>query len=86
MEKNKVIDISFTNKIYTTMEWNHVLASVVFSLIGIIVLGICFWIFEKVTPENIWKEIIEKQNMALAVVSAAFMIAMAIIIGAAVQS
>lgn len=68
------------------MEWNHILASIVFSVIGIIVLGICFWVFEKITPENIWKEIIEKQNMALAVVSAAFMIAMAIIIGAAVQS
>jgi uncharacterized membrane protein YjfL (UPF0719 family) len=68
------------------MEWDHVIASVVFSLVGIIVLGVCFWIFEKVTPENIWKEIIEKQNLALAIVSAAFMIAMAIIIGSAVHS
>ena len=68
------------------MEWNHVLASVVFSVVGIVVLGICFWIFEKITPENLWKEIIERQNLALAVVSGAFMIAMAIIIGAAVHS
>jgi putative membrane protein len=68
------------------MEWKYVLASVVFSLVGIFILGICFWIFEKVTPENIWKEIIEKQNIALAIVSAAFMIAMAIIIGSAIHS
>lgn len=68
------------------MEWKYVLASVVFSLVGILVLGICFWIFEKITPENLWKEIIEKQNIALAIVSAAFMIAMAIIIGAAVHA
>ena len=68
------------------MEWSNLLASVVFSLIGIIVLGICFWIFEMITPENLWKEIIEKQNLALAVVSGAFMIAMAIIIGAAVHN
>ncbi|PZR41677.1 MAG: DUF350 domain-containing protein [Azospira oryzae] len=68
------------------MEWKYILSSVVFSLVGIVVLGICFWIFEKVTPENIWKEIIEKQNLALAIVSAAFMIAMAIIIAAAVHS
>ena len=59
------------------MEWKYVIASVVFSLVGILILGICFWVFEKVTPENIWKEIIEKQNIALAIVSAAFMIAMA---------
>ena len=68
------------------MEWKSVLASVVFSLVGIIVLGVCFWIFEKVTPENVWKEIIEKNNVALAIVSGAFMIAMAIIIGSAVHS
>jgi len=67
------------------MNWESVLASVVFSLVGIIVLGVCFWIFEKITPENLWKEIIEKQNVALAIVSAAFMIAMGIIIGAAVH-
>ncbi len=68
------------------MEWKYILASVVFSLVGIIVLGICFWVFEKITPENLWKEIIEKQNMALAIVSGAFMIAMAIIIGSAIHS
>lgn len=68
------------------MEWKSVLASVVFSLVGIIVLGVCFWVFEKVTPENVWKEIIEKNNIALAIVSGAFMIAMAIIIGSAVHS
>jgi putative membrane protein len=68
------------------MEWKYVIASVVFSLVGILILGICFLIFEKVTPENIWKEIIEKQNIALAIVSAAFMIAMAIIIGSAIHS
>ena len=67
------------------MNWESVLASVVFSLVGIIVLGVCFWIFEKVTPENLWKEIIEKQNVALAIVSGAFMIAMGIIIASAVH-
>jgi uncharacterized membrane protein YjfL (UPF0719 family) len=68
------------------MELKYILASIVFSLIGIAILGICFWIFEKITPENLWKEIIEKQNVALAIISAAFMIAMAIIIGSAIHS
>jgi len=68
------------------MEYKYILASIVFSFIGIAILGICFWIFEKVTPENLWKEIIEKQNVALAIVSAAFMIAIAIIIGSAIHS
>ena len=68
------------------MEWKYVLASLLYSFIGIAVLGVSFWIFEKITPENIWKEIIEKQNVAIAIVSAAFMIAIAIIISSAIHS
>ena len=68
------------------MEYKYVIASIVYSLIGIAILGISFWIFEKITPENVWKEIIEKQNIALAIVSAAFMIAIALIISSAIHS
>jgi putative membrane protein len=68
------------------MELKYVLASLLYSFIGIAVLGISFWIFEKITPENVWKEIIEKQNVAIAIVSAAFMIAIAIIIASAIHS
>jgi uncharacterized membrane protein YjfL (UPF0719 family) len=68
------------------MELKYILASLVYSFIGIAILGICFWVFEKVTPENIWKEIIEKQNIAIAIVSSAFMIAIAIIIASAIHS
>lgn len=68
------------------MEYKYIIASIVYSLIGIAILGVSFWIFEKVTPENIWKEIIEKQNVALAVVSAAFMIAISLIIASAIHS
>ena len=68
------------------MEWKYVIASLLYSFIGISVLGVSFWIFEKITPENIWKEIIEKQNVAIAIVSAAFMIAIALIIASAIHS
>lgn len=68
------------------MEWKYVLASLVYSFIGIMVLGISFWIWEKVTPENLWKEIIEKHNMALALLAAAFMISLSIIISSAIHS
>lgn len=67
------------------MELKYIIASVVYSLIGIVILGVSFWVFEKVTPENIWKEIIDKQNVALAIVSAAFMIAIAMIISSAIH-
>jgi putative membrane protein len=78
--------IVITNKPTLTMELKYIIASVVYSFIGITILGLCFWVFEKVTPENIWKEIIEKQNIAIAIVSAAFMLAIAIIIASSIHS
>jgi putative membrane protein len=63
----------------------YVVNSVVFSFIGIAVLFIAFWIIERITPENLWKEILEKQNIALAILAAAFMLAMSIIIASAIH-
>ncbi|MCD9017944.1 DUF350 domain-containing protein [Parachryseolinea silvisoli] len=68
------------------MELKYVWASIVFSLIGIIILGLAFWVVERITPENLWKEILEKNNIALAIMAGAFMIAMGIIIGSAIHS
>lgn len=68
------------------MEWKYILASVVYSVIGISILSISFWIFDKVTPGTLWRELIEEHNTALAIVAGAFMIAMAIIIGSAIHS
>lgn len=67
------------------MEWKYLIASLVYSLVGIVVLGITFWVFEKITPENLWKEILEKQNMALAIVAAALMLSLSIIISSAIH-
>ncbi|MBT1711899.1 DUF350 domain-containing protein [Fulvivirgaceae bacterium PWU5] len=68
------------------MELKYVWASIVFSLIGIIILALAFWVVERITPENLWKEILEKNNIALAIMAGAFMIAMGIIIGSAIHS
>lgn len=68
------------------MELKYFLASIIYSFLGIIILGISFWIFDKITPGTLWKELIEDQNTALAIVFAAFMIAIAIIIGSAINS
>ena len=67
------------------MEVKYIISSVVFSFIGIFILGICFWFFEKISPESLWKEIIDEHNSALAIMAGAFMIAMGIIIGSAIH-
>lgn len=68
------------------MEWKYVIASIVYSFVGIMILGITFWVVEKITPEDLWKEILVNQNKALAIMAGCFMIAMAIIIGMAIHS
>jgi putative membrane protein len=64
---------------------NAVVMSLVFSFIGVLVLLLCFWIVEKITPENLWKEILVNKNKALAIMAAGFMISIAIIISAAIN-
>ena len=78
-----------TNKKIKNMEelisLKSILGSVIYSVIGIAILVIAYVIFEKITPENLRKEIIEKQNTALAIVSGSFILAIAIIIATAIH-
>ncbi|WP_461095072.1 DUF350 domain-containing protein [Spirosoma gilvum] len=67
------------------MEYKYITASVVYSLLGIIILIVCFVVIEKIAPENLWKKIVDEQNVALAILAAAFMIAVAIIISSAIH-
>lgn len=67
-----------------TLNTVAIINALIFSLIGIIVLVISFWIAEKITPENLWKEIIVNKNVPLSIMAAGFMLAIAIIIGAAI--
>ncbi|UFH56807.1 DUF350 domain-containing protein [Spirosoma sp. KNUC1025] len=67
------------------MEYKYITASIVYSLIGIIILIICFVAIEKIAPENLWKKIVDEQNVALAILAAAFMIAVSIIISSAIH-
>jgi len=67
------------------INFKYIIASVLYSIIGIIILLVSYWIIEKIKPEDIWKEIVYKQNVALAIVCASFMIAIAIIISSAIH-
>ena len=62
-----------------------VLASIIFSLLGIVILLIGYFIIEKLTPENTWEQISKNNNVALAIVFAAFIIGMSMIISAAIH-
>jgi uncharacterized membrane protein YjfL (UPF0719 family) len=60
-----------------------VLDASVLGLAGIAMLIIGYYIWELVTPYNLRRELQENKNLAVAVVVAAFIVGMAIVIGAA---
>ncbi len=59
--------------------------SILYALLGVAVFWLCFVLIDKATPYKLWDEIIEKQNMALAIVVAAMCISIGLIVSAAVH-
>ncbi|MGE8319786.1 MAG: DUF350 domain-containing protein [Comamonas sp.] len=69
------------------IEWLRpaaLVGSILFALIGVAVFWICFLIVDKITPVDMWAEIVEKQNLALGVVVAAMCLGISIIVAAAI--
>lgn len=64
---------------------SYLVNSIVFSVIGLLVLAIGFIIMDKLTPYQLWREICERQNMALAIVVAGMTIAIGLIISGAIH-
>ena len=63
----------------------YLVNSLVFSLLGVAVFWITFVIIDKLTPYDLWKEIIEKRNQALATIVAAMCLGIALIVAAAIH-
>jgi putative membrane protein len=59
--------------------------SILFALVGVLVFFICFIVVDKLTPHDLWGEIVEKRNMALAIVVAAVCLSIGLIVAAAIH-
>ena len=73
------------------MDWisTHVrplVDSIVYSIVGTVVLGLSFYVIEKVLPFSMRKEIAEDHNVSLGIILGAFVIGLSIIIAAAIAS
>lgn len=72
----------------TGFEWMRpgvFAGSIVYALIGVLIFWICFLVIDKLTPYDLWGEIVEKKNMALAIVVAAMCLGISIIVAAAIH-
>lgn len=69
-------------------EWlkpGIVLGSILYAFIGVAVLWLSFVIIDKITPYKLWEEIVEKKNLALAIVVGAMFVAIGNIVAAAIH-
>lgn len=66
-------------------SFKYILASVVYSLVGIVMLTFSCFVFDWLTPHKLWDEIVDKKNLPLAVALGAMLIAVGNIIAAAIH-
>lgn len=62
-----------------------ILASVLYAVIGVMVLWVSFVVIDKLTPYKLWDQIVEHKNIALAIVVAGMFIAIGLIVAAAIH-
>ena len=70
------------------LEWlkaGAFFGSIVYALVGVVVFWVSFIVIDKLTPYNLWEEIVEKQNVALGIVVGAMSLGISIIVAAAVH-
>ena len=69
-------------------EWlkpDVVLGSLVYAFLGVAIFWLCFLVIDKLTPYDLWQEIVEKQNLALGVIVAAMSLGICVIVAAAIH-
>ncbi|MES2786731.1 MAG: DUF350 domain-containing protein [Pseudomonadota bacterium] len=59
--------------------------SILYALIGVAIFWLTFIIIDKFTPYDLWKELVDKQNVALGIVVGAMALGISIIVAAAVH-
>ena len=62
-----------------------IVETLAFTLVGLVLFALAFWIIVKVSPFSIRKEIEEDQNIALGIVIASVILGISLIVAAAVH-
>ena len=59
--------------------------SIIYAVLGMILLYVGYKVFDLVTPTDMQKKIFEENNVAVAVTVGAFILGLAVVIGAAIH-
>lgn len=64
---------------------SYLFNSLLYSFVGVFVFWLCFMVIDKLTPYNLWREIVEEKNMSLAIVVASMCLGIAVIVASAIH-
>ena len=67
------------------MNWFSLLTSSIYAFAGLVIFCTGFYIIDRITPYNLWQELVEKRNTALAFVVGMVALGICIIIAAAIH-
>jgi putative membrane protein len=85
----KLLDTKLAPTVASVVPMNQMVDLIVetlaFTLIGLVLFALAFWIIVKVSPFSIRKELEEDQNIALGIVIAAVIIGISMIVSAAIH-
>jgi uncharacterized membrane protein YjfL (UPF0719 family) len=76
--------MSKTHQEETMLNTELILATVVYAVIGFVLLGLAYWVLDRLTPGDALKKIFEEGNVAVAVFLGAIILALGFIIGSVV--
>lgn len=68
-----------------SIQINSVVNAIVYAAIGIVIFAGSFLVLDKITPYNLWKEIVQEHNQALAILLGAMSLGLSVIIAAAIH-
>jgi uncharacterized membrane protein YjfL (UPF0719 family) len=67
------------------MNWILLLNSVIYAALGLVVFCVGFVIIDKLTPYNLWEQLVKEKNIALAIVVGSVSIGLCMIIASAIH-
>jgi len=67
------------------IQMGNIVNAFLYAAIGIFVFAVAFLVIDKITPYNLWKEIVQEHNTALAILLGTMSIGICIIIASAVH-
>lgn len=72
--------------LFSAIQLAEVVSTIFFTVLGVFLMAICWWIINIMTPFSVIKEIEEDQNTSLAILIGSVFVALSIIIAAVILS